>query len=241
MSDNGANLLNAVRVIEAFGGEVEALKDELGGMLLDAGAPAGLTFEGEGKAPRHEAYRDTSGWVLAGWRWTFPARERRAGPGKRRAAGALSVVADIGRSGRPALALGFPCLLVAWSDGLDDWEPVFDAGADSRGKASAANFWPRNDQEEELRAARLFWWLRSLSDGEGLTDADRRRAKSPKANPWFYAVPLLAVSSPIRLRSLVVDPVQLLLEGKSAEEAFAGAPEVLRFGWEDGRSVPAAR
>jgi hypothetical protein len=237
LGDNGASLLDAVRTVEAFGNEVQALKDELEGMLLGAGAEAGVSFEGEGGAPDDGAYNDTSGWVSTGWRWTFPARERRAGPGRRRAAGALSIVVDIGWAGGPAEALGLPCLLVAWSDRLDDWEPVFDAGEGARDKLSAESFWPRNGEEEELRAGRLFWWLRSLSDGEGAAAAEKRRAKAPKATPWFYALPLMAVTSPAKLRSLVVAPVLLLLEGRSAGEAFVAAPEVLRFRWENGRSV----
>lgn len=46
MSDNGANLQKALRVIEALGTEVETLEDELETMLLHAGADAGVAFEG---------------------------------------------------------------------------------------------------------------------------------------------------------------------------------------------------
>lgn len=177
LSDNGENVLNALRVIEALGSELEALKDELEAMLLHAGAEAGVTFEGEDNAPDDNAYNDASGWVLTGWRWTYPAKERRTGAGRRRAVGGLTIVADIGRSGGLAEALGFPCLLVAWSNRLDDWEYVFDEGGGTRDKQRAEAFWPRNDQEEWLRADRLFWWLRSLGEGEGPDVAEKSRAR----------------------------------------------------------------
>ena len=52
--------------------------------------------------------------------------------------------------------------------------------------------------------------------------------------PWFYIVPLLAITGTDSLRTLVVDPVRRLLDGEPAARAFRDAPEVLRFEWQDG-------
>ncbi|MBV1800500.1 hypothetical protein [Siccirubricoccus sp. G192] len=228
MTDRGENLLNAARVMEAFGSEIEAFKDELQKTLLGLGDDASVSFGEEDNAPDDDAYYDANVWVLRGWRWTFPAKERRHGRGGRRNLGALSVVADLGRLGSPTAALGFPCLIVAWSK-LGGWEEDLD---------EITRFWPRSDQQEELRAERLFWWLKDPSNGEDEADAEERRARPARDASWFYLVPIIEVSGPAKLKSLVVDPVLKLLGGSRAEEAFSGADEVLRFRWEGGVSVP---
>ena len=213
--EQAANIMNAVRLLDAAGQEIEALGEALGRMLTELDEDAAVAFDEDDERADYDGYLTPSEWLYNGTRWNFPAKRRRKGPGKRPVAGALTVAADLGGDDRPARALGVPCFIVAWGVPDDGWEEDLDDG----------DFWPRGSDSDDLKDERLF---RYVGDEEYERDAPNIEV------PWFYIVPLLAIKGTDRLRALVVEPVCRLLDGEPAARAFRDAPEVLRFAWQDG-------
>jgi hypothetical protein len=133
--------------------------------------------------------------------------DNRSGPGRKKTIGLLSVKFDIGGERRPARALGFPCIIVAWAHSSDGtWVEDF------------TDFWPTQVADATLCSDRLF--VQKDSDASG----------PMRSAHWFYVLPLMSVRSPEALRRLVVQPVFALLGNGMPEAAFGNAPEVLRFG-----------
>ena len=212
--DQAANIMNAVRVLDAVGQEIDALGDELGRMLTELkGAP--VIFEEDDESIDWGGYAVENDWAYNGTRWNFPAKKQREGKGRKPAAGALTVVADLGGEGRPARAVGFPCAVVAWSGLNGDWEEKLDTG----------KFWPRTSDTDDLQDERLFRYAEDM-------DQDEHSGPNIEAS-WFYIVPLLAITGTDKLRSLIMDPVRRLLGGEPSARAFRDAPEVLRFESQD--------
>jgi hypothetical protein len=86
---NDNQLVAAYRVIDQAGIWFEKLKAELEEVLSRVGAVSTLSFLHEADTTDVDHYSGGDGWVLDGWRWTFPARHRR------QRIGALSVIVDI--------------------------------------------------------------------------------------------------------------------------------------------------
>jgi len=212
--EHAANIINAVRVLEAAGEEIDALGNELGKMLTELGKAAPVAFKEDDENIEYDEYAPGGGWICNGTRWNFPAKKQKEGKGPKPAAGALTVVADLGGEGRPAQAVGFPCLIVAWCGPDEDWGEEIDDG----------DFWPRTSDTDDLQDERLFRYV------EEEDQADRGGPNIEAS--WFYIVPLLAITGTDKLRSLVVNPVRRLLDGEPPARAFRDAPEVLRFGWQ---------
>jgi hypothetical protein len=164
-----------------------------------------------------QGYYGGDGWVFNGWRYTFPARRHR------QRVGTLLLVTDIGRPGRPAHAIGLPCLLLAWSSAAHDWAKAIDA---------AVGFWPPPGNNTRLVADCLVQWAGAIP-GNGPATA------APLAEgAWFFVVPLSAVAGLPKLRDLIVQPALALLAGTAPDEVFAKVPEVLRFSQRKGELVP---
>jgi hypothetical protein len=223
--DIDTNTLNAVRILDALGREVDALMGELERLLTNVGPPAVVSFGADEESTEDASYSSEGGWVWKGWRWTFPAKTRREGKGNRPKAGSLSVVVDLGRDGQPSRDLGYLCLIVAWAEAEDDWNEQLDGD----------EFWPAAADSYDLRAECLFWWTGSVEDGRPVA---ANRAAEPLAASWLYVVPLFAIKDRQKLGALVVNPVLELLSGKAPKQVFATTPEVARFKWKDGRAVP---
>lgn len=214
--DLGPSLLGAYGQLDRAGAWIERLQAELAEILSAIGKASEWSFLKESQWADDEAYLGGDGWVVNGWRWTFPARHRR------RRVGSLSLVADIGKPGRPAVALGLPCMLVAWSSAAHDWAAEIDAGA---------GFWPPAAGTTRVRAERLVQWT-GEAPGNGPSDMLPLREGA-----WFYLAPLSALASLGKLRSLIVQPPLDLLAGASIDAAFADAPEVLHFSRRKGELV----
>jgi hypothetical protein len=184
--------------------------------LAGIGKASEWSFLADAESTDDGAYAGGDGWVSNGWRWTYPARHRR------HRIGSLSLVADIGKPGRPALAIGLPCMLVAWSSAAHDWVAAIDA---------AAGFWPPPTDTTRLLAECLVQWT-------GKAPGNGPAAGLPLSEgAWFYLVPLSALVSFAKLRSLIVQPALELLTGTPADEVFAKVPEVLRFSRRKGELV----
>jgi hypothetical protein len=133
---------------------------------------------------------------------------------RQRRVGALSIVADIGRPGRPAAVIGVPCVLVMWSSGAHDWGTSVD---------TAKGFWPPHEATTTLVGGSCFRWT-GKGGGSGGTDG-----ASLRDGAWFYLVRLAALTSFAQLRKLVVQPALAMLNGTPADEALALATGVMRF------------
>jgi len=225
LQHRGENVLRATEVLKLFEVEIESFKEELETRLKKVPLTIGLRFQGGEDKTDEDDFYSPEGWILLGWCWGYPAKGKRPGGRKTTMLGKLHVVCDIGRPNWPALALGFPCLLVAWSTPNDEW----DFG-------TPEYVWPRSEQCEEIRAGRLFWWLRDSDESDAI--AKRNRALHPKIAAWHYVVPLTAISNTDALKGLIIEPAVRLLSGERADEAFDKAPEVLQFRWHQGNSVP---
>lgn len=104
--------------------------------------------------------------------------------------------------------------MIAWSGVGYDWLPAISL---------AGGFWPPSATTTQLVANRLFQST-GIMPGDGPNSGGLLRSAS-----WFYVVPLTAISSVVRLRSLVVQPALDLLKGAEVEAVFAKLPHVLRF------------
>jgi hypothetical protein len=195
---------------------IERLQAELTKALPGIGKASKWSFLGEAQSTDDEVYAGGDGWVSNGWRWTFPARHQR------QRIGALSLIADIGKAGRPARAIGLPCMLVVWSSAAHDWAAAIDA---------AAGFWPPASDTTRLLADCLVQWT-GPAPGNGPSTG-----LPLSESAWFYLVPLSALVSFAKLRSLVVQPALELLTGTAADAAFTKTPEVLRFSRRKGELV----
>ncbi len=216
MPDRESAIINSVHLMNECGAELEALKADLEKRLLQLGNESPVTFGQEIDPPTLESYDSSkSGWVFDGWRWTFPARERRTGRGPRANVGKLSIVADLGRRGRPANALGVPCLIVTWGPPFDDWNEDIDE----------ARFWPPDQGCNKILSERLFLYFKQQR-GSAIGEA-----KAGMDAVWFYVLPLLSLDERGKLTTLIVNPVCSLLRGDAPSEAFKGAEAVLRFQW----------
>jgi hypothetical protein len=206
--DFGPSLMAAYRQIDAAGRMFETLQSELGDVLGKIGSSSEFSFLQEAETTDYDHYTGGDGWVLDGWRWTYPARHRR------HRAGQLSIILDLGRPGRPAASIGTPCVIVTWSSPAHDWIGAID---------TAAGFWPPLRGMTELRARSLFHWT-GKSPGNGPSSNLPLREGA-----WFYVVRLSGLSNFATLRTHVVQPALSLLSDKDPAAAFAKAPDVLRF------------
>ena len=118
--EQAANIMNAVRLLDAAGQEIEALGDALGRMLTGL-KDTPVNFQTDKKNPYDEEYIQDGGWAFNGMRWNFPAKKQKEGKGPKPAVGALTVVVDLGGEGRPAQAVSSPCVIVAWCGRDEDW------------------------------------------------------------------------------------------------------------------------
>ena len=206
--DLGPNLMAAYRHIDAAGRLFETVSVELDDVLGKISSTSQFSFLQEVEATSFDHYTGGDGWIVDGWRWTFPARHRRA------RAGQLSFVIDLGRPGRLAASIGRPCMIVAWSSAVHDWTPSVDA---------ATGFWPPLPGMMELQAESLFRWTGNAPGNGPLSNSPLRE------NAWFYVVRLTALSNPVTVRTRVVQPALALLADKDPAATFAKAPDVLRF------------
>lgn len=206
--DLGPSLLAAYRQLDAAGRWFEKAQAEISDVLTNVGASSGLSFLQEAETTDLDHYHAGDGWLLDGWRWTFPTRHRRSRIGD------LSVVVDLGRAGRAAATLGMPCMLVMWSGAPHNWGTAVD---------TAMGFWPALRATTELHGDRVFKWAgKAIGNGPAGT-------LSPKDSAWFYLVRLAGLTNAATLRTHVVQPALALLAEKDVEAAFAEAPDVLRF------------
>lgn len=201
-------LVSAYRVINAAGIWLEKLKVELDEVLNQIGNSSPFSFLSEAETTDYDHYNGGEGWVLDGWRWSYPTRHRRMRIGE------LSVVVDIGRPDRPAAAYDIPCLLVMWSTPTHNWAGPVDA---------AKAFWPPHESVTTLLSGRCFCWTGKAA-GSGPADTP-----SLRDGAWFYVVRLAALTSFLELRKLVVQPALALLKGTPVDEALASAAGVMRF------------
>jgi hypothetical protein len=206
--DLGPRLLDAYRLIDTAGIWLEKLAAELEEVFGKIGGSSAFSFLQGTEGPDLDNYSSGDGWVVDGWRWTFPTRHRKHRIGN------LSVVADIGRPGRPAAAIGEPCMLVMWSSAAHDWADSVDA---------AKGFWPPPQGTTGLLDGQLFHWTGKVA-GNGPPGI-----LSLKEAAWFYLVRMAAVTNIGNLRTHVMQPALALLGGTPVEAAFAKAPDVLRF------------
>lgn len=204
----GANLMAAYRLLDVAGMWLEQLAAEYEAMLGMIGKASEFSFATTPLDVMDDPFTDGEGWVYNGWHWSYLCRQRR------QRIGCLSFIVDLGRPGRPAHALGYPCALIAWSGVGYDWLPALSV---------AGGFWPPSATTTQLVANRLFQWTGTMP-GNGPNSGGLLRSAS-----WFYVVPLTAISSVARLRSLVVQPALDLLKGAEVEAVFAKLPDVLRF------------
>jgi hypothetical protein len=205
--DLGPDLIAACLLLDKAGEWIEQLRAELGEILARVGKVSKFGFL-KPVEPDDVAYRGGDSWVYNGWRWSFPVRH------DRRRIGQLSVIADIGKVGRPAIAINMPCVVVAWSGIAHNWVSAVD---------TAAGFWPPPTATVSLAADRLFQWT-----GETAANGPDE-ALSLLEGAWFYLVPMQALQTTLKLRMLVVHPALELLAGSSIDAAFAAAPDILRF------------
>ena len=207
MTSSGANIMQSMNILTAFWEEALAFKKELWQALQNPSIlnPT-IKFVEEIKDASDSSYQDSAGYVYDGWHWSFRASENRVGPGKKRTAGQLSVLVDIGGDLRPARVLGFPCIVVAWAHG---------SGADWKGEFR--QFWPTEVAAATIISDRLFVQKDSSANG------------SMSTAHWFYILRLTDVRDPQALTRLLVSPVFDLIGGKPIGTIFTAAPEVLRF------------
>ena len=117
--DLGPNLMAAYRQLDMAGCWLEKLQTELGEALARSAPAAGFRFfPPETDSTNIDHYDSGEGWVLDGWRWTYPAQHRRHRLGE------LSVVLDLGRPGRAASIIGMPCMVVMWSTAAHNWAGI---------------------------------------------------------------------------------------------------------------------
>jgi hypothetical protein len=206
--DLGPRLLDAYRLLDAAGVWFEKLATELEEILGKIGNASEFSFLQASDEPDMDRYTGGEGWVLDGWRWTFPTRHRK------QRIGTLSVVADIGRPGRPAAIVGEPCMLVMWSSAAHDWASTVDW---------AKAFWPPHFGTTGLLDGRVFHWTGKVA-GNGPADM-----MSLRQGAWFFVVRLGALKDLPSLRTLIVQPALALLGGMQVETVFAAAPDVMRF------------
>jgi hypothetical protein len=114
-------------------------------------------------------------------------------------------------------------MLVVWSSAAHDWTTAIDA---------AAQFWPPSHDTTRLVADCLVQWTGDVPGNGPATGMPLSEGA------WFYVVPLSALVSFAKLRSLIVQPALALLTGTAPNAAFAEAPEVLRFSRRKGELVP---
>lgn len=206
--DLGPSLTAAYRQVDVAGRWFEQVQAELGGVLEKIGASSGFSFLQGPETTDMDHYNGGEGWILDGWRWSFPARHRR------QRLGDLSIVIDLGRPGRPAASLGTPCMLVMWSSTAHDWAGAIDA---------AAGFWPPLRTTTELLGSRLFRWT-------GKAPGNGPAGTLPlKDGAWFYLVRLAGITNLATLRTHVVQPALGVLADQHVDTAFAKAPDVMRF------------
>lgn len=204
----GGNLVAAYRLIDAAGIWLEKLKAELDERLREIEKSSAFSFLSEAEVTDCDHYSGGDGWILDGWRWTYPARHRRQKIGE------LMVVADIGRPGRCAAVTGIPCLLVMWSGAAHSWAGSVDAAKD---------FWPPSDTTMALVGDCCLRWIgRTPGNGPAAMTA-------AKDGAWFYVVRLDALTSFVQLRKLVVQPALAILNGTPPEDALAAVDGVMRM------------
>jgi hypothetical protein len=201
-------LLAAFRLIDAAGVWLEKLSAELDDVFGQIGRGSAFTFLAEAGTTNFDHYASGGTWVLDGWRWVYPTKHRR------RRIGELSIVADIGRPGRPAAVTGVPCVLVMWSSEAHDWGASVD---------TAKGFWPPHEATTMLVGGGCFRWTGKGAGGGG---ADMPPLRD---GAWFYLVRLAALTNFAQLRKMVVQPALAMLNGTSPDEALASATGVMRF------------
>jgi hypothetical protein len=201
-------LLAAFRLIDAAGVWLEKLWAELDDVFGQIGRGSAFAFLAEAGTTNFDHYASGGTWVLDGWRWVYPTKHRR------RRIGELSIVADIGRPGRPAAVTGVPCVLVMWSSEAHDWGASVD---------TAKGFWPPHEATTTLVGGGCFRWTGKSAGGGG---ADMPPLRD---GAWFYLVRLAALTNFAQLRKLVVQPALAMLNGTSPDEALASATGVMRF------------
>jgi hypothetical protein len=189
MSDQGRNALAAVSVMRALGNEIEELKSEISSLLLDNIWPNGLEFSGdESEADLDLFGESSSGWIIDGWHWTFPARRqaihKRTKP---KAAGELALAVDLGHAGWIASDVGFPVLIVTWAPVGDSWGGHF----------GESEFLPFADETVCLADNKLLIW----TGEEGLVSTE-----SLQEIAWMYAIPLFSVSDRRRISDFILTP-----------------------------------
>ncbi len=162
-------------------------------------------------------------WSAPAWWIAFKkpgarARKKKLRPG----APELTVVIDLGVAGGPACGLGRPCVTVGWSGGGTSWS---DDLAEEEGKSGAearSAIWPIDRQNDLVVRGKLAI----------LWDEEEARAAGPDWRPsesdaWFFIVPLSAIRKKSDAHRLIVNPAMALLEGRSPNQAFVAAEEVL--------------
>lgn len=211
--DLGANVINAVSTLRLVSTEVGAMLAEVERLLLDPATSRVVTAMGENRIPSADKV------VSDGWLRTYEVRERREGRGQRRRLGQLSLMVDIGRSGGPAIAMGHPCVVVAWTIPApgDSWTEVLLSG----------EFWPVSSDYYDVIAERLLVWHGRGDGGVAVVTTDLAR------EAWFYMVPLFALEGSSDLQDLLLRPVSRMLDGLSPEQAFGDESRVVRLTWQD--------
>lgn len=170
-SEPDGNILAAYRLLDHAGSWIQRLSEEFAEIIGRIGKSGDLSVLPEEEWPDEEAYYGGASWVCNDWRWSYPVRYRR------QRIGTLALIADIGRSGRPAADLGKALVLVTWSSAVHNWSGTIDA---------ATGFWPPVANKVGLRAQRLFHWIGPSGNGSS-------EALSLRDTSWFYIVPLRAL------------------------------------------------
>lgn len=208
----GPELVTSCQMLDKACSWVERVGEGIDDILAGVAKSSTFSFLNVEEPPA-SYYTAGDGWILDGWRWAYPVRLKRERIGK------LSIAIDIAHSGRPAEALGLPCVVVLWSGIAHDWAPAID---------TATEFWPPSRVTSRLMGQRLFRWAGELP-ANGPSDVPPFRQGT-----WFYIVPLSAVASMISLRLQVLQPALELLANAKLDMAFAAAGKVLRFKYSNG-------
>ena len=204
------SVVNAVRLIDRLGTEIEAFKAQLEAALLDRRTGDSFVFATSDEDAEEEApWLIGDGWAYGGFPWHFPVlRSNKGRAGK--SIGYLSILVDIGMPGGVTDALGAPTILIAWGP-KNGWWGEFE------------DYWPFEEGGCAIEGGTLFRW-----DGG---------AARPELSSWCFAVRLFDIRNPEDVRGMIERPVKNLLAGQTCEAAFGRAPKLLRFDWNGGVAV----
>ena len=213
------DIMSSVKNLEGLGQEIDLMVGDLEQLLTNPTLSQTIAFAADEETCLTDSYSSVSDWVLTGFRWTFPARRKIKGPGKKPRGGSLSIMIDLGADGRPANILGMPCVAVAWASKDDSWAETLDG---------EVPFWPLNQSDYRLLEQRLFWWT-----GKEL-EAEPPGLSAAIDSSWMYILPLSALGNRSMIEKLIVNPVITLVNGRGFAEPFINISEILRFSWQDG-------